>query len=129
MHAHTRGITICFTICWSIVSLSPSSLPPLPPTLHYIRTGSNPHIRRNKIFGGKNGGVLIYNSGEGVLEDNDIYGNALAGVWIKTDSNPTLRRNKIYNGKEGGVCIFNSGRGLLEDNDIFNNSLSGEEVV
>ena len=59
------------------------------------------------------------------MEDNDIYGNALAGVWIKTDSNPTLRRNKIYNGKEGGVCIFNSGRGLLEDNDIFNNSLSG----
>ena len=109
--------------------LSPSSLPPLLPTLHSNRTGSNPNIRRNKIFGGKNGGVLIYNSGEGVLEDNDIYGNALAGVWIKTDSNPTLRRNKIYNGKEGGVCIFNSGRGLLEDNDIFNNSLSGEEVM
>ena len=110
-------------------SLPPSSLPPLLPTLHSNRTGSNPNIRRNKIFGGKNGGVLIYNSGEGVLEDNDIYGNALAGVWIKTDSNPTLRRNKIYNGKEGGVCIFNSGRGLLEDNDIFNNSLSGEEVM
>ena len=95
-------------------------------SLPLSRTGSNPHIRRNKIFGGKNGGVLIYNSGEGVLEDNDIYGNALAGVWIKTDSNPTLRRNKIYNGKEGGVCIFNSGRGLLEDNDIFNNVLSGK---
>lgn len=102
----------------------------VPPYLNFVplapfRTGSNPQIRRNKIFGGKNGGVLIYNSGEGILEDNDIYGNALAGVWIKTDSNPTLRRNKIYNGKEGGVCIFNSGRGLLEDNDIFNNSLSG----
>ena len=68
---------------------------------------------------------MIYNSGEGQLEDNDIYGNALAGVWIKTDSNPTLRRNKIYNGKEGGVCIFNCGRGILEDNDIFNNALSG----
>ena len=98
-------------------------------SLPLSRTGSNPHIRRNKIFGGKNGGVLIYNSGEGVLEDNDIYGNALAGVWIKTDSNPTLRRNKIYNGKEGGVCIFNSGRGLLEDNDIFNNVLSGNTSV
>ena len=91
---------------------------------HFHRTGSNPHIRRNKIFGGKNGGVLIYNSEEGVLEDN-----ALAGVWIKTDSNPTLRRNKIYNGKEGGVYIFNSGRGILEDNDIFNNSLSGTYYI
>lgn len=92
------------------------------------RTSSNPVIRRNKIFGGKNGGVLIYNSGEGLLEENDIYGNALAGVWIKTDSNPVLRRNKIYNGKEGGVCIFNSGRGVLEENDIFNNALTGECV-
>lgn len=107
----------------------------------FCRTGSNPIIRKNKIFGGKNGGVLIYNSGEwshdngemtstssigeGILEENDIYGNALAGVWIKTDSNPTLRRNNIYNGKEGGVCIFNNGRGLLEDNDIFNNKLTG----
>ena len=59
--------------------------------------------------------------------ENDIYSNALAGVWIKTDSNPTLRRNKIYNGKEGGVCIFNSGRGVLEENDIFNNTLTGKE--
>ena len=64
-------------------------------------------------------------SGEGLLEENDIYGNALAGVWIKTDSNPILRRNNIYNGKEGGVCIFNNGRGVLEDNDIFNNKLTG----
>ena len=96
-------------------------------TIVYLyRTGSNPVIRRNKIFGGKNGGVLIYNSGEGLLVENDIYSNALAGVWIKTDSNPILRRNKIYNGKEGGVCIFNSGRGVLEENDIFNNSLTGE---
>jgi parallel beta-helix repeat protein len=95
--------------------------------LSFFRTGSNPVIRRNKIFGGKNGGVLIYNSGEGLLVENDIYSNALAGVWIKTDSNPTLRRNKIYNGKEGGVCIFNSGRGVLEENDIFNNTLTGEE--
>ena len=102
------------------------SLSPLCSSVY--RTSSNPVIRRNKIFGGKNGGVLIYNSGEGLLEENDIYGNALAGVWIKTDSNPVLRRNKIYNGKEGGVCIFNSGRGVLEENDIFNNALTGECV-
>lgn len=68
-----------------------------------------------------------FKKGEGVLEENDIYGNALAGVWIKTDSNPILRRNNIYNGKEGGVCIFNNGRGLLEDNDIFDNKLTGEK--
>lgn len=43
--------------------------------------------------------------------DNEIFDNAMAGVWIKTDSHPTLRRNKIYDGRDGGVCIFNNGRG------------------
>jgi F-box protein 11 len=61
-----------------------------------IRTGSNPKITRNKIWGGQNGGVLVYNNGNGVLEDNEIFDNAMAGVWIKTDSNPTLRRNKVF---------------------------------
>ena len=68
-------------------------------------------IRRNKIWGGKNGGVLIYNGGLGIIEDNEIFDNAMAGVWIKTESNPILRRNKIHDGHEGGICIFNNGKG------------------
>ena len=76
-----------------------------------IRTSSNPTIRRNKIWGGQNGGVLVYNSGLGELEQNEIFDNAMAGVWIKTYSNPTLRRNKIYDGREGGICIFQRGKG------------------
>ena len=28
-----------------------------------FRSGSNPCIRRNKIWGGQNGGVLVYNGG------------------------------------------------------------------
>ena len=77
----------------------------------FHRTGSNPNIRRNKIWGGQNGGVLVYNGGLGLLEQNEIFDNAMAGVWIKTDSNPTLRRNKIFDGREAGICIFNGGKG------------------
>ena len=66
---------------------------------------------RNRIWGGQNGGVLVYNNGLGILEQNQIFDNAMAGVWIKTDSNPVLRRNKIFDGRDGGVCIFNKGRG------------------
>ena len=36
----------------------------------HSRTGSNPVIKRNKIFGGKNGGVLIYNSGKQLINYN-----------------------------------------------------------
>ena len=126
------------------------------------RSGSNPCIRRNKIWGGQNGGVLAYNGGRvftklshyalalsnsyrrpsviyllrlkseqtnkqknfgfsrlisffiqglGLLEENEIFDNAMAGVWIKTESNPVLRRNKIHDGREGGVCVFNHGKG------------------
>uniref|UniRef100_A0A8C4QQI3 Right handed beta helix domain-containing protein n=1 Tax=Eptatretus burgeri TaxID=7764 RepID=A0A8C4QQI3_EPTBU len=79
-----------------------------------IRTGSNPKIKRNKIWGGQNGGILVYNLGLGVIEDNEIFDNAMAGVWIKTDSNPTLKRNKIHDGRDGGVCIFNGGRAVYQ---------------
>lgn len=47
------------------------------------------------------------------MEQNEIFDNAMAGVWIKTDSNPTLKRNKIYDGRDGGICIFNGGKGKV----------------
>lgn len=52
----------------------------------------------------------MYNGGLGLLEQNEIFDNAMAGVWIKTDSNPTLKRNKIFDGRDGGICIFNGGK-------------------
>lgn len=82
------------------------------------RTGSNPMVKNNKIWGGQNGGILVYNSGLGVIESNEIFDNAMAGVWIKTDSNPTLRYNKIHDGRDGGVCVFNSGRGWFQISDM-----------
>lgn len=52
-------------------------------------------------------------TGLGVLEYNEIFDNAMAGVWIKTDSNPYLKHNKIHDGRDGGICIFNGGRGEI----------------
>lgn len=85
----------------------------------YYRTGSNPLIRRNKIWGGQNGGILVYNSGLGMIENNEIFDNAMAGVWIKTDSNPVLRHNKIHDGRDGGICIFNGGKGMYLEFDSY----------
>lgn len=85
---------------------------PLSETVVFLcRTGSNPLIRKNKIWGGQNGGILVYNSGLGLIESNEIFDNAMAGIWIKTDSNPVLRHNKIHDGRDGGICIFNGGKG------------------
>ena len=51
-------------------------------------------VRRNRLRDGKGAGVHVYDSGQGTLEDNDIFGNALAAVQIKTKGNPILRRNR-----------------------------------
>ncbi|KAK6042945.1 hypothetical protein COOONC_19551 [Cooperia oncophora] len=66
---------------------------------------------------------------EGLLEDNDIYRNAQAGVLISTESNPTLRRNRIFEGKAAGVEITNGASATLEANQLFHNKFGGVSAV
>ena len=90
-----------------------------------IVAGADPRLRRNKIHGSPESGVIVYESGLGILEDNDITGNDGPGVAIKNESNPTLRRNKIHDNKDAGVFIYDKGLGTLEDNDITGNTGPG----
>ncbi|CAH3153101.1 unnamed protein product, partial [Pocillopora meandrina] len=64
------------------------------PTLRNNRIHSgkqiNPCIRRNKIWGGQNGGVLTYNGG-GVLEENEVFNNRFDGICLATGVEPKLR--------------------------------------
>ena len=43
-----------------------------------------------------------HEKGKGLIEENEVYSNTLAGVWITTGSTPVLRRNRIHSGKQ--VC-------------------------
>lgn len=61
----------------------------------------------------------------GVLEENDIFRNAQAGVLISTQSQPILRRNRIFDGLAAGVEITNNATATLEFNQIFNNRFGG----
>lgn len=61
----------------------------------------------------------------GILEENDIFRNAQAGVLISTQSHPTLRRNRIFDGLAAGVEITNNATATLESNQIFNNRFGG----
>jgi F-box protein 11 len=45
---------------------------------------------------------------------NEIFDNAMTGVWIETESDPILRRNKIHDGQESGICIVNGGKGEID---------------
>lgn len=35
-----------------------------------------------------------------MIEENEVYSNTLAGVWVTTGSTPVLRRNRIHSGKQ-----------------------------
>lgn len=44
--------------------------------------------------------VMQHEKGQGVIEENEVYSNTLAGVWVTTGSTPVLRRNRIHSGKQ-----------------------------
>jgi F-box protein 11 len=61
-----------------------------------IQTGGNPILRRNRVNRNGYRGAWIYGGGRGVLEDNDLTGNA-GGAWDIADdceANVTRARNK-----------------------------------
>ena len=61
----------------------------------------------------------------GILEENDIFRNAQAGLLISTQSHPTLRRNRIFDGQAAGVEITNNATASLDGNKVFNNKFGG----
>ncbi|MEV8552521.1 right-handed parallel beta-helix repeat-containing protein [Streptomyces glaucescens] len=93
-----------------------------------IRDGADPRLRENKIHGGRQSGVFVFNNGLGTLEDNEIFGNQFSGVEIKTGSNPTLRRNQIFDNKVNGVYAYEGGLGRLENNGITGNGGVGVRI-
>lgn len=69
--------------------------------------------RGNAIFNGNQGGVYIFGDGRGLIEGNDIYGNALAGIQIRTNSCPIVRHNKIHDGQHGGIYVVSPAKESL----------------
>ena len=63
--------------------------------------------RDNNIYHGEQGGIYVFGDGRGLIENNEIYGNALAGIQIRSNSNPIVRKNRIHHGKHGGKEIVN----------------------
>lgn len=49
-------------------------------------------------------GIMFLHAG--LLEENDIFRNAQAGVLISTNSHPVLRKNRIFDGFAAGQLAF-----------------------
>jgi len=59
-------------------------------------------VRGNRIYNGKASGIYIYDSGTGLLEDNDIHSHAYAGVAISTTTRAgiILRSRRCAGGRD-----------------------------
>ena len=92
----------------------------------WIKNYASPIFRSNAIHHGKDVGFFIFQDGQvytlagyspgykdhpyiflpqGILEDNDIHNNRIAGIEIKQDANPIVMKCKIHHGCTGGVYI------------------------
>ena len=90
-------------------------------------SSANPMIKNCRIHDGKDAGVVVYENGEGTIEDCDIFANKL-GVGISEGGNPLVKKCQIHDGKESGVYVYENGEGTIEDCDVFANYYSGVEV-
>ena len=48
---------------------------------------------------------LQHEKGKGLILENEVYSNTLAGVWVTTGSCPELRRNRILSGKQVSITL------------------------
>ena len=65
--------------------------------------------------------MYVYENGQGLLEDNDIFANANAGMMIRSGGNPTLRSNRIHKNAYWAIWIYDDGSGTFENNDLRGN--------
>lgn len=97
---------------------------------------ANPTIRRCEIANGQSIGIMIYDNGQGTIQDCNVFGN-LQGIYgnlkgeiaIADGANPVIRRCKIHHGLEEGIWVGENGRGVIEDCDIFANNQAGITIV
>ena len=55
-----------------------------------ISSGSQPMIRRNRVFSSQAAGIEITNGGGGDIHDNEIFDNRFEGICLATGVKPTV---------------------------------------
>lgn len=93
-----------------------------------IQHEAQPVVRRNRIHDGRQEGIYAGEDAAGIIEDNKIYGNGLAGVAIWRGASPTVRGNEIYGCREG-VYVGDRGRGVIEGNKLHDNAGAGIKIA
>lgn len=91
-------------------------------------SSANPVIWQCQIHDSKTVGILVYEYGEGIIDECDIFSNTGPGIEIKQIGNPFIRRCKIHHGERDGVLVSEKGAGVVERCDIFGNARAGVDI-
>lgn len=84
-------------------------------------------VRRNRIHGSSDAGVVLVDTSSCIVASNDIFDHARAGVSV-IGGKPTLRHNRVYNNHGFGILHLD-GRSLLEGNHICANRYAGVHIL
>lgn len=85
-----------------------------------VTTGGSPTVRGNIIRDNGGPGVFVHDQGTGVVDSNDIFGNA-DGVSVAVSSKLTILRNTIRDNADVGVRVGGQAEGVVELNKVDGN--------
>ena len=120
IHDGKQGGVLSMTAGWARWRTTTS--PATPTRAWRSRPAATPPCAATRSTTTSRAASIVYDSGLGTLEDNDITGNTSRAWRSGTGGNPTLRGNQIHDNKAGGVFVYDNGLGTLEDNDITGNA-------
>jgi len=90
-------------------------------------SASHPIIRRSRIRGGKQAGILLDN-GAAAVEECEIFENNYAGVHARNGSSVSVSRSKSFKNNGNGIYVGDGSFGKAEGCEISENKNSGVEI-
>ena len=94
-----------------------------------IRGQGSPFIRGCLIHAGPSVGIYASGGASVRIEDNEIFGNRLAGIELEDEGTElVITGNTISAGHGSGIFVHDGASGTIEGNLIFGNALGGIEV-
>jgi parallel beta-helix repeat protein len=86
---------------------------------------AEPHIRSNRIWGWRRGGVVVMAGADGVVEGNDVFLGRGTGIVVTSPGTALLIRGNRIHAVSDGVYVGDGARAVIENNQIFRNHRFG----
>ena len=94
-----------------------------------VETQGCPFVQDCLIQGGKDAGIIVYDSGGGTFQNCEVANTSGDGIIVESAADPHIKGCKVHNSLSRGVYYREGGTGLLEQNEIYENSMAGVAIA